>query len=689
MFRLVGNSLNRTLITQISMHKVKFPKEFKVYWPLLILFAFLLALSPKSGKFKYEYVKGAPWSYETLVAQFDFPILKTDEQIEEEFLELTISKVPYYEKVTTVSQEAIMNFNSNVDLGIYNDIKPELLSCYGEIFDRGLIDLLDDHSDLDEVYIEREKRTMKFPLSELYSDDVARTKIRDVVASRYPGVNADSVCVACGLYNILIPNLVFDQKTTDLIANKSFETLSYTMGYISAGEVLINHGDMVTAERCQILDSYRAEFKREMGYDGPVSMLWTGNVLVALIIILLLLLTITYTNPLIFQERNRYHYLILVYMIAALPAMILSKGDTATLYMIPFNIVALYLIAFFRKRVVLPVYMISLLPLLIFSHNGIELYTIHLVSGVVTIYLFGYFGKGWKQFVMSLLVFVAMSVVYLAFQFTRGVLGLTGYFGLLYLFVGSFLAVALYPLIFLFEKLFSLVSSNRLMDLCDTNNSLLREMAQKAPGTFHHSLQLMNMSDEAARSIGANVLLVRAGAMYHDIGKINNPMCFVENQITGMDYHSHLNPKESARLIIKHVQDGLELAQKHNLPSVVTDFITTHHGTTCAGYFYTQYLNEGGDPEDVKDFYYKGSKPTTKEQVILMLCDGIEAASRTLSDYSYETISELVEKMTESKMGQFTEADISLKELETIKQVIKEFIAQVHHSRIVYPERNS
>lgn len=689
MFRLEENSLSRMLITQTSMHKVRFPKEFKVYWPLLILFGFLVALSPKIGKFKYDYVKGAPWSHETLVAQFDFPILKTDDQLAEDLQAITSSQVPYYEWVMAVSQEAVVNFNANADLGAYNILKPELLSCYGEIFDRGLIDVNDDHLTLDEVYIKRDRKIMKFPLSELYTEETARTKVRNLVASIYPRENADSVCVANGLYNVLIPNLVFDQKTTDLIVQESFDNLSYTLGYINAGEILISNGDMVTADKYQILDSYRAEFKTEMGYDGPVGLLWAGNVLMALIIIFLLLLTITYTNPLIFQERNRYHYLLLVFMIAALPAMLMSKSEASMLYMTPYNIIALYLIAFFRKRVVLPVYIISLLPLLIYAPNGIEFFMIHLVSGVASIYLFGYFNRGWKQFAMSLLVFLAMAVVYLAFQFTRGVLSLTGYFALIYLFIGSFLSVALYPLVFLFEKLFSLVSSTRLVELCDTNNTLLREMAQKAPGTFHHSLQVMNMADEAARSIGANVLLVRAGAMYHDIGKISNPMCFVENQIAGMDYHSQLSPKESAILIIKHVQDGQELAQKHNLPSVVSDFITTHHGTTCAGYFYTQYLNEGGNPEDVKDFYYKGSKPTTKEQVILMLCDGIEAASRTISDYSHERISELVEKMTESKMEQFVEADISLKELETIKQVIKEFIAQVHHSRIVYPERNS
>lgn len=671
------------------MDKARFPKEFKVYWPLLILFAFLLLMSPKSGTFKYDYKKGAPWSYETLVAQFDFPILKSDKQIDEDLARITSFQLPYYKWDSEVSQGALSGFNSRNDLGRCSLIKQELIACYSDIYERGIIDLTEEHKEQDMVYIQLDGRATEFPVSELYTIESASRKVRALVKSSLPMFNADSLCRAHGLYGVLVPNLIYDAATTEQISEKMVQSISYTQGYKTAGEILIENGEIITDENFRILESYEEEYNKEMGYDGPVAFLWLGNGLVAFIMIVLLLLTITYTNPNIFQESNRYHYLLLVFVLASIPAMLFSKQNTLLLYIVPYNMIAVYLIAFFRKRVVLPVYIISLLPLLIYATNNIELFVMHLVSGVLSIYLFGYFSKGWKQFLMSLMVFVALAVVYLSFRLLRGTVGLADLIIVVYLFIGSFLSVAVYPLIFLFEKIFSLVSSARLADLCDTNNPLLRELAQKAPGTFHHSLQLMNMADEAARAIYADVLLVRAGAMYHDIGKMKNAMCFVENQMTGVDYHSHLTPKESASFIVKHVEDGEELARKNNLPSVVIDFITTHHGTTCAGYFHTQYLNEGGDPEDTADFFYKGHKPTTKEQVILMLCDSIEAASRTLSDYSPETISELVEKMTAAKMDQFTDADISLKELETVKQVIKEFIAQVHHARIVYPKRNS
>ena len=237
--------------------------------------------------------------------------------------------------------------------------------------------------------------------------------------------------------------------------------------------------------------------------------------------------------------------------------------------------------------------------------------------------------------------------------------------------------------------MFQLVSNNRLAELTDPNNKLLRDLAHKAPGTFQHSLQVMNLADAAARSIDANVLLVRAGALYHDIGKIMNPQCFIENENLGVHYHDGLTPRESAIEIIKHVPDGMALAEKFKLPGVVKEFIVTHHGTTCTAYFYNKYINGGGDPANAEDFFYKGKKPYTKEQIIIMLSDTLEAASRTLKDYSAETVSALVENIVKSKMsdGQFEDADISLKELNIVKNVLKSYLQQVYHARIAYPKK--
>ena len=386
---------------------------------------------------------------------------------------------------------------------------------------------------------------------------------------------------------------------------------------------------------------------------------------------------------------NKYLYLLVIYLFATILALVVEKVDPALLYMTPFTLVALYLVAFFKKRVVLPVYILALLPLLVFSHNGTELFVMYLVAGAVTIFFAEIFNKGWKQFITACIVFVVLVLVYFGFRFIEGISGFHDYRTIFYLFIGSFLSVAGYPLIYLFEKIFQLVSNNRLVELTDTNNRLLRDLAHKAPGTFQHSLQVMNMADAAARSIDANVLLVRAGALYHDVGKIMNPQCFIENENLGVHYHDGLTPRESAIEIIKHVSDGMALASKFKIPEVVKEFIVTHHGTTCTAYFYNKYITGGGDPANADDFFYKGKKPNTKEQIIIMLCDTLEAASRTLKDYSAETMSALVENIVKSKMadGQFEDADISLKELNIVKNVLKSYLQQIYHARIAYPKK--
>lgn len=339
---------------------------------------------------------------------------------------------------------------------------------------------------------------------------------------------------------------------------------------------------------------------------------------------------------------------------------------------------------------VLPVYVLSLIPLLIFAHNGIELFVLFLVAGVITMYVFQYYNRGWRQFVTALIVFVALLLTFTGFRFINDGSAFSDYTLIAYLFFGSLLSVAGYPFIYLFEKVFGLVSNSRLLELADTNNKPLRLLAQKAPGTFQHSLQVMNLADAAARSIDANVLLVRAGALYHDIGKTENPLCFVENESLGTDYHQGLSPEESAATIIRHVKDGMALAAKYNIPAVVSDFILTHHGTSCTAYFYNKFKEQGGNPEDASAFYYDGKKPWTKEQTIVMICDTLEAASRTLKDNSPETFDKFVENIVSAKInaGQLDDSDISLKDLTRIKAVLKSYLAQIYHERVEYPKNN-
>ena len=633
--------------------------------------------------------------YETLIAQLDFPVLKTEAQLLAERSAAASEVVPYFRNDPKV-RSRISSRVAHTDLGEYSYVRQTLDEVLSAIYAKGVISESsvqgDAHAKLesdDLIYVQKGRKAVKMPVSEVYGLEQAEQYFHDAVRAALPGVKVDSVLSAAGLTGLVVPDYVFDQQTTDLIHEDAVFDISRTQGVFRSGQVIVSEGEVVTAEIEQLLNSYRLEYEANVGYNGPKALQWIGNMLIAFSLVLILFLAILFCNYRIFDQYNKYLYLLLVFAISAVVSSVVSGIDQSLFYMMPYTMLALYLLAFFKKRVVFTVYTISLLPLLIFAQNGMELFVMDLTAGVVGILVFGRFNKGWLQFVTAFIVFIVMGLVWSAFRLIEGPGSLNEYRPILNMALAAFMTVAGYPLIYLFEKLFALISNSKLVDLSDTSNKLLRELADKAPGTFQHSLQVMNLSDAAARSIEANVLLVRAGALYHDIGKIANPQCFTENEAVGVKYHAGLSPKESAQEIIKHVADGLVLADKYGLPGVIKEFIQTHHGTTPTGYFLTKYLNDGGNPDDVSAFYYDGVKPTTKEQVILMICDAVEAASRSLKDYTHESISELVERIVGGKMaeGQLDEADISLMEINVVKAEIKSYLQQMYHSRVAYPKR--
>lgn len=672
--------------------------NYRVLIPLVVLFLVLTLIFPRTAKFSYDYRKGSPWSHETLLAQFDFPILKTDEQIREEKSRIKSVVIPYYR----YRQDIVDNCRKaaeGIDMGGYSYLRPLIVASMDGIYSNGVVPdegvKLDGHSDPSGavLYIQKDKRAGKKPVSEVFKESEAKNRLLSDIAAKYPRINADSVLRSAGIYDFIVPNLEYDPKTTELVRSESSNQVSTTQGFVSAGQLIVSEGEIVTAEIAQMLDSYKVEYENSMGYGGPRILFWLGNAFIAFALVLLFFLMIYFLNRRLFMDHRKFWYLIFIFIIASVLALIINKFAPRCLYMVPFTLTALYLEAFFKNKVIFPICCVSFLPLLVFAENGVVLFVMFLLASIVAVFTFRFFNQGWQQFIMSGIVFVSILVTYFGFRMIDMVND-DPYMAVLYMFIGSMLIVAGYPLIYLFERMFNLVSSSRLRELCDTNNKLLRELEHKAPGTFQHSLQVMNMCDAAARAIDANVLLVRAGALYHDIGKMKNPLCFIENESMspkGVHYHEHLSPKESARAIIKHVSDGLELAAENRLPDVIQDFILTHHGTSNTSYFYNKYLNEGGDPNDVSDFFYKGRKPQTKEQIILMICDTLEAASRTLKDNSAATFSVFVENIVASKMkiGQFDQADISIKDLNTVKETLKAYLSQIYHERVVYPQRKN
>ena len=675
------------------MAKTGIPRDPKIYISLFCLFLILLLMMPRNGKFNYDYKKGTPWPYETLVSQIDFPVLKTQEQLRAEKDAAGSSIVPYYKYDDGIPRK-VVNGIEQLNLGEASQIRPKMLEAVSDIYRRGV--MADEASSKEEnfsaaddiIFIQRDKRAVKTPASDVYTVSSALDMVISETAKAFPSERVDSIANAVGIDDIIVPNLIYDKETTDLVHAESVDYISPTSGFVTAGQLIVTKGEIVTAEIQQLLDSYKAEYEESLGYNGPRAFLWIGNALISLALVLILFLSIFYTNPDIFRQTNKYIYLLFIFMFTAFAAFVTDKVNPSLLYMIPFSLAALYLLAFFRKRVVLPVYVVSLMPLLIFAHNGVELFLLYLVSGVVTMYVFDFFNRSWKQFVTAIIVFGSLFLTFVGFRLINDGNAFSDPWLVLYLVLGSMLSVAGYPLIYLMEKIFGLVSNSRLQELCDPNNKLLRILAQKAPGTFQHSLQVMNLADAAARSIEANVLLVRAGAMYHDIGKTVNPQCCVENESVGAKFHDGLTPKESAEMIIRHVSDGMALAVKYKIPQVVSDFILTHHGTTCTAFFYNKFIEEGGNPEDAKSFYYNGKRPWTREQAIVMICDTIEAASRTLKDNSPETFDKFVENIVAGKInaGQLDNSEISFKEISRIKSVLKSYLGQIYHDRVVYPK---
>lgn len=668
-------------------------KDFlRIALPLGIAFLLLVLLMPRGAKFAYDYHKGRTWKYETLYAQFDFPIYKTDEQIREERGNASAEAIPYYRFSEEIGARNL-HAAEQLELGAFRN---PVVSALHAIYQKGVIP--DDEgrrrTDTEVLYIQRNKRAVKYPVTEVYRLTEARARLLSLVSDAVRG-NADSVLHANQVYDLLVPNLLYDEQTTDLVHAEASTHISPTSGYVNAGQLIVQEDEIVTAEIAQLLDSYKREYEASVGYAGAPVLMLLGNVLIALAVLALLCLAIYFNNPRIFAD-SRFPYLVTVVMLASLVALILVRVNERALYLVPFALAALLLQAFMKNRVVVPVYVVSLLPLLVFSHDGVVLFVMNFVAGMSAILAFRRFNRGWQQFITALIAFAVLALVYLGFHAAELVAG-NPWRALLSLFIGSMLTVAGYPLIYLFERLFNLVSVSRLIELCDVSNPLIRELEKKAPGTFQHSLQVMNMADAAARAIDANADLVRAGALYHDIGKMNNPLCFVENESlvvrdgSAPKYHTGMSPEQSARDIIRHVTDGIEIAQKHRLPGVIVDFIRSHHGTTTTGYFYGQFLRAGGDPALAGEFRYPGTKPRSKEQIILMLCDSVEAASRTLTKYTPEAYSAFVEGIVAGKMdeGQFDNAEISISELGTVKDALKQYLAQIHHERIVYPKNKS
>ena len=663
-----------------------------IYLTMAVAFVVMMILYPVEGKFKYQFKKGSPWTYETLTAPIDFPLLKTQQELMTERNDAAANIVPYYklnasvftEKIKSLSETCLKQKVSPADEAAVADILRKFYSK-GILPDRG--------KPTDKaVFIQSGRNTSQEIESDLYTVSKAKGLFRSEIEETFKGVNSDSLMTVLDIQSLIVSNLVYDKKTTELLHKKVADYISPSKGMIYTGQLIVTKGETVTSDIEQLLDSYKAEYKRSLGYSGTMFSLITSHALIVLLLIFMLYTALYFSDSEILRKQNQFNFVMFIFCLNFIVPMLVRNISPEYLYLIPCAVTTLYMSAFLRTKVVIPVYLISLLPMMLVAENGPELYVLNALSGTIALLSFSYLGGGWMQFINTLFIFFGLSMMHIGFALlTNGGLFISDWRIIFYLFLNAMLTVATYPFVFLFEKMFYMVSVATLKDLSDTSNPLLRELSRKAPGTFQHSLQVANLAERAVSAIGGNVRLVRVGALYHDIGKSVNPQAFIENQAPGFNIHDTLPPQESSELIIKHVDDGVFMAKKANLPQSVVNFISSHHGHSMTAYFYNVYCNNGGDPKNTAPFTYRGTLPVSKEEVIVMMADAVEAASRTLKDFSPQSISDLVENVLRSRLSpdQLAKAEISFRDINITKMVFKRQLQDMYHARIVYPKRKA
>jgi len=661
------------------------------YFLYVVSVALIVFFFPKGGKFKYDFQRGKPWQYENLYAPIDFSIQKTPEEIEAEKSAIRKNKTDYFTyntaTVSDVQREVAQELNvlfqsesfSSSQRQALRNLAEELID---EIYVNGVFQNLPE-SELAVVVKNNEAQPMS-PSDYLNVEEAKKEISQRLVDANISGAASLQAIIK----NNLRANLFYDEVLTDSALNDELSKVSYTRGEVDQGKLIIAKGEIVEPEDFKVLNSLKSEYESELWLGSNYYFILLGyTILVALVLIMLFLFLKRYRND-IFENNNKVTFIFFNILLMVLATTLMVKHYENYIYMVPLCILPLVLKNFFDARLGLFVHVLTVLILGFVVPNSFEYIFLQIIAGIVTILTASELYKRANLFISVGQITLIYIIGYFAFHaIHEGNLENIEWilFGVFVL--NGLLTLFAQPLIYMFEKLFGLVSDVSLLELSDTNSKLLKELSDKAPGTFHHSLQVANLAEAAANEIGANAMLVRVGALYHDIGKMEQPTYFTENQITNVNPHDDLPPKESAKIIIDHVINGIEIARKNNLPDRIIDFIRTHHGTTVVYYFYKK-QQELEKEVDMESFQYPGPIPFSKETAILMMSDAVEAASKSLKNPTFAIIDEFVEKIVKGQMqaDQYLNANITLNEIEMVKKVLKQKLTNIYHLRVEYPE---
>tara|TARA_R110002126_G_scaffold32976_8_gene103687 strand:+ start:1990 stop:4044 length:2055 start_codon:yes stop_codon:yes gene_type:complete len=670
-----------------------------IYKGLLFICTTLLIvyLFPKSGKFKYNFENGKPWQSESLQAPFDFAIKKTDEEIALEKKSIIDNAMLYFDldnsihkKVNDAYEE---QFKATFSDTLPNSISKKLFktgkSIVSELYKYGVLSEDYDFSkDRTVVILDgREKILDGFYSSLIEQNDV--TAVIENILGKNNLSNFKTEFVAL-YFDLIEPNITFNKIFTDKAIQDELSRISFTRGSIAKETLIVSKGEVVEGDKYQILKSLQSEYESQVWNEANYNwVLFAYTLLVALVLLMLLLFLRKYRVE-VFENNTKVTFIFFNISLMIFITTLVVNYDAKYIYIVPISILPLVFKAFFDARLGLFAHVLTVLLLGFIVPNSYEYMFLQIIAGIVTILTVSELYKRANLFISVGQITLIYIIAYFAFfVIHEGSIETLKWETFIWFILGGLATLFVQPLIYAYEKLFGLVSDVSLLELSDTNTKLLKELSNKAPGTFHHSLNVANLAESSANEIGANAMLVRVGALYHDIGKMKNPTYYTENQSTGINPHDELSSKESARIITDHVINGIEIARKNNLPDRVIDFIRTHHGTSVVYYFYVQEKKDYPDTEvDKADFSYPGPKPFSKETAILMMCDSIEAASKSLKEPTSTKIESFVENIINKQIeeGQFLNANITFKEIESIKKVLKHKLANIYHLRIEYPE---
>ena len=649
---------------------------------------------PKEGKFNYDFELDTPWKYGLLQASFDFPIRKSEQQIQKEEDSLLVLYHPYFNVDKNVEKNMVQKLREDYNQHLRHSLpSPDYIRhierTLKQIYEKGVLSVQDAQWLLED----------SIPNILLVNKNVATSQSIDglfTVKGAYEYLlSADTlyynkrILQSCNLDNYLTSNINYDQEKSESSLQDLLSTISPAKGEVKNGQKIIDRGEIINAHTYDILRSLKQAWEKRSDTVQEIQLTFLGQTLLVSVLVLCFMIYLELFRKDYYQRKRSVLLLFALIVFFPVVLSIMVEQNLSNVYVVPLAMIPIIIGIFLDSRTAFMAHTIIILICSIFLRFPHQFIILQIAAGMTAIYSLRELSQRSQLLRTALIVVISYALLYFAFELIQED-DLTRLNTRMYIYfaINGILLLFAYPLLFILEKTFGFTSNVTLVELSNINNKLLREMSEIAPGTFQHSLQMANLAAEAANKIGANSQLVRTGALYHDIGKMMNPAFFTENQ-TSINPHKSLSYEQSAQVIISHITDGVKLADKNQLPKVIKDFIRTHHGKGVAKYFYISYKNEHPDEEiDIEKFSYPGPNPFTKEQAILMMADAVEAASRSLPEYTEESIGTLIDKIIDGQVseGYFKECPITFKDIALVKTLFKEKLKTVYHTRITYPE---